>query len=345
MLINILLEYIWIGGNNELRSKTRVHEYDKMDCDFRLINVPTWNYDGSSTDQAPSDNSEVLLIPVAMFSDPFRGGPHRLVLCETYNVVNNMPLKTNHRNGSNAIFNKKMEEEPWFGLEQEYFLMDPKTNLPLGFPTNKNATQGQYYCSTGAENAFGREIVEEHLKKCLAAGIKLSGVNAEVAPGQWEFQVGPCVGIEVGDHMWVARYILQRVAETHGIIVNFDPKPISGDWNGSGCHINFSTKNMREGTKDNTGLYYINEAIRKLSLNHDEHMAVYGVDNDKRMTGHHETASYGVFSDGIANRGASVRRGHETINNQKGYFEDRRPASNCDPYLATAKIFETCNKY
>jgi glutamine synthetase len=341
-MAHTLLEYIWIGGNNELRSKTRVRQFLGDGPVHTLTDVPNWNYDGSSTNQAPSDNSEVLLTPVAMFNDPFRGGPHRLILCETYNVVNNMPLITNSRHGANAIFNKKLNEEPWFGLEQEYFLMNPKTKLPLGFPTDENATQGQYYCSAGAENAFGREIVEEHLKKCLYAGIKISGVNAEVAPGQWEFQVGPCIGIDEGDHMWVARYILQRVAETRGIIVNFDPKPISGDWNGSGCHINFSTKNMREGTYGNTGLYYINEAIHKLSLKHDEHMAVYGVNNDKRMTGQHETASYGVFSDGIANRGASVRRGHETIKNQKGYFEDRRPASNCDPYLATAKIFETC---
>ena len=345
MQSTVLLEYVWIGGNNELRSKTKVHVMRNPET-LTLNDIPQWNYDGSSTGQAPSDDSEVILKPVEMFKDPFRGMYDKLVLCETFNSAN-VPLKTNHRNGANIIFNKKLDEEPWFGLEQEYFLMNSTKKRPLGFPDRDGGSefidcQGQYYCSVGAENAFGRAIVEEHLKKCLYAGIKLSGINAEVAPGQWEFQVGPCVGIEEGDHMWMARYILQRVAESHGVIVNLEPKPVSGDWNGSGCHINFSTKNMRNGTDNKTGLEYINEAIDKLSLKHDEHMAVYGVDNDKRMTGQHETASYGVFSDGIANRGASIRRGNETIKNQKGYFEDRRPASNCDPYLATSKIFDTC---
>lgn len=337
----IKIEYVWIGGGTELRSKTRIVELSNSIYDFTLHDVPDWNYDGSSTGQAMSDDSEVILKPIALFDDPFREEYDKIVLCETFNSAN-VPLKTNHRSNACVIFNKKLHEEPWFGLEQEYFLMDPKTMLPLGFPCGLDACQGQYYCSVGSENAFGRAIVEEHLKKCLYAGVKLSGVNAEVAPGQWEFQVGPCVGIEQGDHMWMARYILQRVAESHGVVVNFDPKPLPGDWNGSGCHINFSTKNMRNGTENKTGLQYIEQAINKLSLKHDEHMAVYGLDNDKRMTGHHETASYGVFSDGIANRGASIRRGNETIKNKKGYFEDRRPASNCDPYLATSKIFDTC---
>ena len=156
------------------------------------------------------------------------------------------------RHWANDIFNQKLEEEPWFGLEQEYFLMDPITNLPLGFGEEKH--QGQYYCSAGAENAFGRNVVEQHLVACVHAGIKISGVNAEVAPGQWEFQIGPCVGIEEGDHLWMARYLLQRVAEIYKVSVNIEPKPVKGDWNGSGCHSNYSTKNMREGANDKTGL-------------------------------------------------------------------------------------------
>ena len=329
-----LVEYVWIGGNNELRCKTKV-----MDKIVRSVNdLSNWNYDGSSTGQAAGEDSEVIIKPRALFNDPFRMGNHKMVLCDTY-TPNDEPLSNNHRQWANKIFNDGLHEEPWFGLEQEYFLIDPETNLPLGFSEEK--TQGQFYCSAGAENAFGREVAEEHLQACVYAGIKISGINAEVAPGQWEFQIGPCVGIEEGDHLWMARYLLQRVAEKHGVSVNIEPKPVKGDWNGSGCHTNYSTKNMREGTFNKKGIDYIHEAVEKLSHKHDEHMAVYGSGNEERMTGAHETASFDKFSHGIANRGASVRIGNENYKNEKGYFEDRRPSSNCDPYLVTGMMFKT----
>lgn len=338
----VCVEYIWIGGSGELRSKTRIMQVPILsNNDFSCEHYPKWTYDGSSTNQATTNDSEIILEPYAVFKDPFRNEYNKLVLCNAY-TSNNEPVSHNFRNKALEIFNKKIDEEPWFGLEQEYFIMDPKTKKPIGFPDDNDAVQGQYYCSIGGENAFGRQIVEEHLQKCLKANIKIAGVNAEVAPGQWEFQIGPCVGIEQGDHMYIARYILQRVAEKYGVYVSFDPKPLECNWNGSGCHINFSTKNMREGTENKNGLEYIEEAISKLALKHNEHMEVYGENNNKRMTGDHETASYDVFSDGVANRGASIRRGYGTIQNKCGYFEDRRPASNCDPYLATSKLFETC---
>ena len=328
------VEYVWIGGNNELRCKTKVvngmvHSVDDLS---------DWNYDGSSTAQAAGEDSEVIMKPRALFCDPFRGEHHKMVLCDTY-TPKGEPLENNNRVWAKSVFDAKLEEEPWFGLEQEYFLIDPVTQNPLGFDEHK--TQGQFYCSVGAENAFGRTIAERHLAACVHAGIKISGINAEVAPGQWEFQIGPCVGIEEGDHLWMARYLLERVAEMHGVSVNIDAKPLKGDWNGSGCHTNYSTKNMREGTDEKTGLMFIEEAVEKLSLKHKEHMDVYGTGNDERMTGAHETASYDTFSHGIANRGASVRIGNENYKNQKGYFEDRRPSSNCDPYLVTGMIFKT----
>jgi len=332
-----LIEYVWIGGDNNPRAKTKV-----MDKDVNSISdLSEWNYDGSSTNQAAGEDSEVIIKPCALFNDPFRRGNHKMVLCDTYRP-DGTPVENNHRQWANKLFDQGLDEEPWYGLEQEYFLMDPNTQKPLGFPKNGFPNeQGQYYCSAGAQNAFGRQIVEEHLASCVYAGINISGVNAEVAPGQWEFQIGPCVGIEEGDHLWMARYLLNRVAEKHGVIVDLEPKPVKGDWNGSGCHANYSTKNMREGTDNKSGLEYIDEAIEKLSHKHMEHMEVYGSGNEQRMTGEHETASYDKFSHGVANRGASIRRGNQTVKDGKGYFEDRRPSSNCDPYLVTGKIFET----
>jgi len=359
--MTIIVEYIWIGGNNELRSKTRVIEdvtvFRKNECsnsehcldrsvDISKIVLPDWNYDGSSTDQASGNDSEVVIKPRTIFKNPFfqlENSSHEqyyMVICDTY-LPSGSPLPDNQRIVADNIFKQNVHEEPWFGLEQEYFFIDPKTNVPLGF--EKDGKQGQYYCSVGHENALGREIAEEHMKMCLYAGIKISGMNAEVAPGQWEFQVGPCIGIDAGDHLWTARYILQRLGEKHKVKINFEPKPLKGDWNGSGCHTNYSTKNMREGTEGKTGLEYIEEAIDKLSFKHHEHMKMFGSGNQERMTGKHETASYYKFTDGVANRGASVRRGYDTIKNKKGYFEDRRPSSNGDPYLVTSAIFKaTC---
>ena len=342
-----LAEYIWIDEKGNLRSKSRYLK--SFFSEFK--DIPEWNFDGSSTGQAPVENSEIVIKSKAMFRDPFRvqyqtcdGGrvyPHKLILCDTYKP-DGTPTKDNNRVWAKEIFDRAYEEEPWFGLEQEYFLIDPVTLKPLGFPLEgEPKEQGQYYCSAGFENNFGREIAEEHLMACLTAGIKISGINSEVAPGQWEFQIGPCVGIEVGDHLWVARYLLQRIAEKHKVIVNFEPKPVKGDWNGSGCHTNYSTEEMREGTDEKTGLEYINNAIEKLSFKHDEHMALYGSGNELRMTGKYETAQFDKFTSGIANRTASIRIPNTTIKNKKGYLEDRRPSSNMDPYLVTGIIFNT----
>ena len=335
--MKVLVEYIWIGGNNELRGKTKVMDKEVTSVD----DLSEWNYDGSSTSQAAGEDSEVIIKPRALFNDPFRRGGNKMVMCDTYRP-DGTPLENNHRVWANNIFNQALDEKPWFGLEQEYFLMDSNTKKPLGFPHDGYPEpQGQYYCSAGAQNAYGRDVAEEHLRACVDAGITISGINAEVAPGQWEFQIGPCVGIDEGDHLWMARYLLNRVAEKHGVVVDLEPKPMKGDWNGSGCHTNYSTENMREGNGDKSGLDFINEAIEKLSHKHMEHMEVYGSGNEQRMTGAHETASYDQFSHGVANRGASIRRGNQTVKDGKGYFEDRRPSSNCDPYLVTGKLFET----
>ena len=337
-----LAEYIWLGGNCELRSKTRVfHDQSKpylpteYGTESRL--PPHWNYDGSSTGQARGGDSEVVLRPVAVYWCPFRKNNHLLVLCDTL-LPDGSVTATNHRVMADQIFQENLEEAPWYGIEQEFFLIDPTTKLPLGFPSENSCVgQGQYYCSVGSQNAFGRQVVEETVAACLYAGINISGLNAEVAPGQWEYQVGPVEGIRAGDEVWVSRYILERVAEQHRVIVNLDPKPVKGDWNGSGCHTNYSTKTMRE----LGGLDEIYRAIQRLEQRHEQHMKVYGTGNQERMTGEHETASYDTFSYGVANRGASVRIGRDTVKDGCGYFEDRRPSSNMDPYRVTSILFET----
>jgi glutamine synthetase len=332
-----ILEYIWIDSTIlNLRSKSKTLDFIPND----INQIPQWNFDGSSTGQAEGDDSEIILKPVEIFSDPFRGKPHLLVLCACYHH-DMTPHSTNNYEYANNTFLQKLDEKPWYGLEQEYVLFQNNgdAKLPIGWTHNGSPyPQGPYYCGVGSDKMFGRNIAEEHYIKCLEAGIKVSGINAEVLPGQWEFQIGPCVGIDAANHLWMARYIMHRICEKYNVLFNIQPKPVKGDWNGSGCHINFSTKNMR---KCDNGLSYIYEAINKLEKKHSEHMLVYGANNHERLTGLHETSSIYDFTWGIANRGKSIRIGRETVENNKGYFEDRRPAANIDPYLATAKLFET----
>ncbi len=260
---NVIAEYIWIDGTDlGLRAKARTIT-KKIES---LDDLPEWNYDGSSTYQATTKHSEVNLKPVAYFPDPFREEPNILVLCETWNwrdttFTAQKPCNTNFRYFANKMMEEAKDEEPWFGIEQEYTLLENKnkfTTWPLGWPQGGfPGGQGPYYCSVGAAHCFGRAIMDAHYKCCLYAGVKLTGSNSEVMPGQWEFQVGPCLGIEVGDHLWIARYLLSRVAEDFGISISYEPK-LFKDWNGAGCHTNFSTKTMRDGSK---GWEYIEDMM------------------------------------------------------------------------------------
>jgi len=327
-------EYIWIGGSGQdLRSKTRT--LDKKPTS--VSELPEWNYDGSSTGQAPGHDSEVFIKPQAIFHDPFRGGDNILVICDTYNKDG--PIATNTRAPAAVVFNdpRAVEAVTWFGIEQEYTIYSVD-NWPLGWPKGGfPGPQGPYYCGVGADKAFGRFLVEAHYRACLNAGVKIAGCNGEVMPGQWEYQVGPCEGISIGDHLWVSRYIMHRLAEEFGVIASFHPKPVQGDWNGAGCHTNYSTKKMR----DEGGISAINEAVEKLSHKHAEHIAVYGAHNELRLTGKHETAPITQFRAGVADRGASIRIPSQCFKEGKGYFEDRRPASNIDPYTVSARLVKT----
>jgi glutamine synthetase len=274
-----------------------------------------------------------VLKPVAVFPDPIRGGDDVLVLCEVL-LIDMTPHPTNSRAKAAALAEKYAADECWFGIEQEYTFF--KDGRPLGFPVGGfPAPQGFYYCGVGADEVFGREVVEAHLEACIEAGIEISGINAEVMPGQWEFQVGPCGTVEVGDHLWVARWLLYRIAEEFGVTATVDPKPVKGDWNGAGCHTNFSTKAMREGYDA------IIAACEALGTRADEHVKAYGADIEHRLTGAHETAPWTEYSYGVSNRGASVRIPWQVAVEKKGYIEDRRPNANMDPYVVCAMITET----
>lgn len=331
-MAKLKLEYIWLDGYQpvaNLRSKTKIVDGDP--AKFTLADCPMWNFDGSSTQQAEGKSSDCLLKPVALFPDSTRKNGF-LVMTEVL-----MPDGTPHPSNTRATILD--DENAWFGFEQEYFLT--QDGRPLGFPDEGYpAPQGPYYTGVGYKNVgdVARQIVEEHLDLCLDAGINHEGINAEVAKGQWEFQVFGKGSKSAADQIWVARYILLRVCEQYGVDVEFHCKPIRGDWNGSGMHSNFSTKFMREvGGKE-----YFEKLMEAFRKHHDEHIAVYGPDNHLRLTGLHETQSIDKFSYGLADRGSSIRVPHSFVNSgYKGYLEDRRPNSQGDPYAIASRILKT----
>lgn len=326
------LEYIWLDGykpTQSLRSKTKIVK----DFGGKLEDCPDWSFDGSSTEQAPGGSSDCVLKPVFIVPDPQRKDGY-LVMCEVLSADG-----TPHESNGRATIEDD-DNDFWFGFEQEYFLWDPETNKPLGFPAGGfPGPQGPYYCSVGAKNAFGRDIVEEHLDACLEAGINVEGINAEVAAGQWEFQIFAKGAKRAGDEVWVARYLLERIGEEYGVAVNWHCKPLGDlDWNGSGMHANFSNEVLRKANSKET-FYKICEAFRPVVA---EHIAVYGADNDKRLTGKHETASIHDYSYGVSDRGASIRIPLYSVQKGwSGYLEDRRPNSAADPYKVAARIIKT----
>jgi glutamine synthetase len=328
------LEYIWLDGytpTQSLRSKTLVRE----NFSGNLEDAPMWAFDGSSTEQAEGSDSDCLLKPVAIFPDPGRKNSF-LIMTEVLNADGTPHVS----NGRATIEEDNNDDDFWFGFEQEYFLWVPETDRPPGFPKDGfPRPQGPYYCSVGGSNAYGREIVEEHLDICLDAGVNVEGINAEVAAGQWEFQVFAKGAKRAGDETWVARYLLERTAEEYGLSIDWHPKPLGDtDWNGSGMHANFSNGVMRESGKEDT----FNKICEQFGKNIERHISVYGADNDKRLTGAHETQAINQFSYGVSDRGASIRIPFATVDaGWKGRLEDRRPASNADPYKVAAAIVKT----
>lgn len=341
-----MAEYIWLDGatpTQQLRSKARVICEEPENCEDLSV-FPEWGFDGSSTWQATGHDSDLVLQPVRFVTDPIRGEGNYLVLCEVMNA-DGTPHSSNTRCKLRAALDAgAAAEEPWVGFEQEYTLFEGRN--PVGWPEDGYpGPQGPFYCGVGPRVIFGRDFVEAHTAACLAADLMIFGINAEVMPGQWEFQVGyrdnkdePADALMVCDHLWLARWLLCRIGEDYGWHPSLEPKPVSGDWNGAGCHTNFSTKAMRN---PKTGIRAIEDAAQYLEKCHNEHIAVYGHDLEKRLTGHHETCHITEFRMGVADRGASVRIPRHVRTRGCGYLEDRRPGANADPYLVTARLLQT----
>jgi len=339
----IKLEYIWLDGTEptqQLRSKTKVLGplYDHngiIDGVSNIKDCPIWNFDGSSTNQADGDNSDCVLKPVRLYKNPLEDNCY-LVLCEVRDV-DDKPHPTNHRFKLDELDTHHSSEEVWVGIEQEYTLYED--GRPVGWPGDgEPAPQGDYYCGRNK----GENIAREHMDACIKAGIKICGINSEVMLGQWEYQVGAANPIRISDDLWVARWLLEKLCDKYcspssQIWVDLSPKPENGDWNGAGCHTNFSTKTMREEGGD----VVIHKAIQKLQNKHLEHMKVYGSGNERRLTGEHETCNINEFRWGVSDRGASVRVPLQVSNDGKGYLEDRRPAANINPYVVCHKLIET----
>lgn len=352
----ITAEYIWLDGTlpvSQLRSKTKIIGevsipiydksddtillYEKSELPTEIDHLPKWGFDGSSTNQAKGNDSDVVLNPVKVVPDPLRKKGDLLVLCDVLDK-DDQPLPSSNRTKIKALEDKYKNKRPLFGIEQEYVFMDNEHILGWkdAYPYSK---QGPYYCGIGNCRISGRQIAEEHMDACIEAGLKISGINAEVMLGQWEFQIGPASPTEVGDDLLLARYLLYRIAEKYKVDINLDPKVIKGDWNGSGCHTNFSTKEMR----DPNGLEEIFVACKKLGKRFEKEgfPKEYGHDYEDRLTGQHETCSHKEFKFGIADRTASIRIPLHVAKDGKGYLEDRRPCSNIDPYLVAVYLLET----
>jgi glutamine synthetase len=339
------LTYIWIDGakpTKKLRSKARIIQHPQGA--MTLADFPEWGFDGSSTYQATGHHSDLVLKPVRFVEDPILGEPHYLVLCEVLNIDGTPHVSNTRARLRYAMENGGAEQDAWMGFEQEYTLF--KGNQPLGWPDRGYpAPQGPFYCGVGADEAFGRPLVEKHALACMKAGLMIFGTNAEVMPGQWEFQIGyreakgeTADPLTVSDHLWLARWLLYRLGEDFGITATLHPKPVKGDWNGAGNHTNMSTKATRD---KNNGMQAIQAAIEALSKRHEAHIAVYGDGLEERLTGKHETAHIGQFRWGFGDRGASIRVSPSVAAKGYGYFEDRRPGANCDPYEVSTILLET----
>lgn len=331
----MLVEYVWVDHDGQMRSKTKVI-YQKRPPKLEDLNLPFWHFNDDVAKSGGGKN-DIVLKPQSVFPDPFRGGECIMVLCDTYNS-DLTPLQSNTRHDAVKVFNVWGNQKPMYGMSQEFFLMEK--NGPLGFanvchstPLTHNASD--FYCGSGGNNAYGRECVESAFKRCILSGINVTGMHPEGAPAQWKINL--CAeGIAAADQLVMMRYILNRTAEMHGYWINYSPKPML-HWRGSGCHVNFSTNDMR----DDGGYSVIEAAIVKLEKAHQKHIDNYGARNDLRLMNMGGASLFDTFTHGVGEGNVSVRIPNETFTKKRGYFEDRRPGANMDPYVVAALILET----
>lgn len=328
------LEYVWLDGTTpEPCFRSKVKRISPIEGALQLEDVPMWSFDGSSTQQAEGSASDCLLKPVRVYPAYEESHVNYFILCEVLSADGTVHV-SNHRSAIDGDY-----ADWWFGFEQEYVIM--KKGRPYGWPASPNdfpRPQGPYYCGVGGNDVVGRDIVAEHMKACEVAGITITGTNAEVMLGQWEYQCFAKGGKNAADDLWMSRYIIHRLSEQHEMHIDMSPKPIWGDWNGNGMHTNFSNNQMRE--KGGEALF--KEICERLGTAHESHIEVYGTDNDQRLTGLHETQHISKFSYGVSDRGASIRIPVATVQDDwKGYLEDRRPAGNANPYEVVKAIITT----
>lgn len=315
------LTYVWLDKFNILRSKTKRVE--------QVNQIPIWNFDGSSTSQMDYStmNTEVLLQPIRVYIDGFneRNNENYLVLCDTYNINKDgiiTPTVDNYRYGAINIFNET-NLNPKFGFEQEFYLIDNENHEKLSSLTNIS-NKDNNYCRTTTKYTY---IMNEFYNLCLSCKIGIVGWNAEVAPFQFEYQIFGN-GIDACDDLVMSRYVLERYMIDNNYEIKYDPK-LYENLSGSGCHINYSDVRSKE---------YMDKYIKALGETHNDLMKVYGENNNKRLTGLHETSSYSVFTYGVGDRYKSVRIPNSTALGLTNYFEDRRPGANINPYMACGAL-------
>ena len=337
----IYAEYLWLDINTHIRSKIRIiYDFDLNQL-YDHTSYPNWNSDGSSTGQSHGQQTEILLMPVKCLKHPLYLSNtniiYIIVLCECYDPETKLHHISNTRYLANQLFqsDKSKNAELWFGLEQEFFFFEKSTKKPIDWQNRYQ--QGEYYCGNNRSTSIERQIMDEFIQSSLYCGLHISGYNQEVAHAQWEYQIGPLSGIEVADQMIIAKFILFRICEKYGLYTSFHPKPIGGYWNGSGCHINISTKNTRE---DND-LIEINRIITNIGKDHHNWIGQYdGVNNHLRLCGKYETSDSTNFTFGVGTRHTSIRIPNQVAIEGKGYFEDRRPGASIDYYKTISKYVD-----
>ncbi|GAX81512.1 hypothetical protein CEUSTIGMA_g8940.t1 [Chlamydomonas eustigma] len=345
----ILVEYVWLGSSgSDLRSKSRVFDTRPSSVD----DVPMIAVDGGSYDQHP-EGQEVFLKPRKLFRDPFRAGDHLLVLCDSFktNVNSSLrnqnssctlePSNSNSRAPCEETLNQASAHLPIFAAEQEYCILAsstvpsstpawPYAHLPdpckpyMSVPGLSEANKLKTYAS-------GRHLAERHLQACLHAGIKITETSQRTSPAArlWSYKLGPLLGVDLADQLWMSRFILLRLSEEEGLSVSFDPTAVGGA--GARCNMKYSTSETRN---PGGGLSCIQLHLELLESAHLLHLLAYS-------KGCVSSRSLG-FEVGVGgSKEPTLVVPSKTLILKAGHYVDQRPPSNVDPYLAIMVLVST----